>query len=201
MTSETMTRLRTIAARAILFVALLGPTAAGESTARAAGGRALDELTAALDLDSKTRAEVARVVSASRDEAARKRQDIARRRQELRALLAEDEPDEQAVMARVDELAAAMRDAWKQRLRVLLEVRGLLTPAQRRILSERRGTGAAGACRDDVVRLCPEAVGRRDAIRCLRTHADELDEACRAMLRARSTGRFLGHAPDGRNDG
>jgi len=190
-----MNRLRTPALHAVLLAALLVSVVGGSGSTHAAEDRALDELTAVLDLDSRTRAAVAEVIGDSRAAAAEMRQAIREQRRKLRALLAEDEPDEEAVMACIDELTARIRDAWKLRVHVLLEVRLLLTPDQRRALAERRSRGATGACRDDIETLCPEAVGLRAALRCLRTHHAEIGEACRATLRTRPIGRVLGFEP------
>ena len=57
-------------------------------------------------------------------------------------------------------------------------------------LRARRGRGPTGAarsmCRNDVMRLCPDAVGDMEKIRqCLRTHSAGLSDGCKNALTAR----------------
>jgi Spy/CpxP family protein refolding chaperone len=95
-----------------------------------------------LGLDAESLARIRTVADASRPEHERLADELHALRLELRELLGQDEPDRDAVMRQADRVGAAETALDKHRLATLLEIRALLTPAQRqelvRIHEERR---------------------------------------------------------------
>ncbi len=102
----------------------------------------------ALGLDAATRGQVHQIVEASRAEHQRLRRELRAAYRHLRFLLAQEEPDEAAVMAQADAVGALRTALQKQRLRTMLQVRALLTPAQRaQLLEVLRAQRPRGPCR------------------------------------------------------
>jgi Spy/CpxP family protein refolding chaperone len=95
-----------------------------------------------LGLDAETLAKIRAAADASRPEHERLEEELHALRLEMRALLSDDAPDPDAVMQLADRVGAAETALDKHRLATLLEIRGLLTPEQRRelvrIYEERR---------------------------------------------------------------
>ena len=141
-----------IARPLLLLVALLAlasgalPARAGEHGHGRHGRPPLDALleqhAERLALDAETLAKIRAVADASRPEHERLADALHALRQEMRQQLGEDDPDRDAVMELADRIGAAETALDKQRLATLLEIRALLTPAQRqelvRIFGERR---------------------------------------------------------------
>lgn len=142
----------------LLWIALLA-TAVGAASARAGehhGGKhgrpPLDELlerhAERLGLDGEALARIRAVEDASRPEHERLADALHALRREMREKLGEESPDRDAVMALADRIGAAETALDKHRLATLLEIRALLTPAQRqelkRIFDERRRERHAG---------------------------------------------------------
>ena len=94
-----------------------------------------------LALDAETLERIRAVADASRPEHERLADALHALRQDMRQQLGEDDPDRDAVMKLADRIGAAETALDKQRLATLLEIRALLTPAQRqelvRIFGER----------------------------------------------------------------
>ena len=84
-----------------------------------------------LGLDEATRSRIRAVVDGSRDEKRRLEDEARKLRGELRTLLEADAPRLDDVLAKADAVGAAETALHKQRLRILLGIRALLTPEQR----------------------------------------------------------------------
>lgn len=84
----------------------------------------------ALGIDGDTVAEIQRVAEDSRASMERCQQQVQQARQALAESLQAEQPDRAAVMAAADALGAAETEQMKQRLGTLLDMHGLLTPAQ-----------------------------------------------------------------------
>ena len=137
--------------RLLLWIALLA-AALGASPAQAGEHHRrherppLDELlerhAERLGLDAGTLARIRAVEDASHPEHERLADALHALRREMRERLGEDAPDRDAVMQLADRIGAAETALDKHRLATLLEIRALLTPAQRqelkRIFEERR---------------------------------------------------------------
>lgn len=123
-----------------------------------------DRALARLGLDDSTRASVDALVEEGRAELEAQRDEVRAARTELREQMEAEAPEEAAVMPAAAELAALEQAALETRLRTLLAVRALLTPAQRRALGalhdERRGV-VEDACREDAL----SSVHRRRPLR------------------------------------
>ena len=94
-----------------------------------------------LGVDDATVAKIEEIVAASREEAKPLHDAVRAARDEMRALLDADQPDEAAVMAQSDKVSAATAAMHKHRLATLLKIRALLTPEQRDKLKEMCGPG------------------------------------------------------------
>jgi hypothetical protein len=86
--------------------------------------------------------------------------------------------------------------ARKQRLQVILQIRALLTPAQRQELvrlqetwDTRRRAEIMPACQAESTEICPDAAPGRLQLACLYEHTAELSEACRLALQGRKGDR------------
>ena len=150
-----MSRSRRFAALA-LASAWLGWGVAGAAAAGEAEGRpwprhrrgpppierVLEEHAERLQLSDETRSQIRHIADASREEADAHREQLRALHDQMREILSQDTPDEGAVMRKADEIGAAETAEQKQRLRTMLEIRALLTPAQRaelvKIFEERR---------------------------------------------------------------
>ena len=106
-----------------------------------------------LGLDAETLTEIRAVEDASHPEHERLAGALHALRREMRQRLGEDAPDRDAVMGLADRIGAAETALDKHRLATLLEIRALLTPAQRRelvrIFDERRRERRAAKGRAD----------------------------------------------------
>ena len=142
---------RIAAASAALAVAVAGAAGAGEGGERPWPRhrrgpppieRVLEKHAERLQLSEQTRSEIRRVADESRDETDAHRERLRELHGEMREILRRDTPDEDAVMRKADEIGAAETAEQKHRLRNMLEIRALLTPAQRaelvKIYEERR---------------------------------------------------------------
>ncbi len=89
---------------------------------------------AEIDLTPAQRDEVGAILDAGREE----RQALRERKREtikqMHALLEQDPPDEAAVMLQAERIGAIKIEAHKVMLRTLLQIRGQLSPEQRRQL-------------------------------------------------------------------
>jgi Spy/CpxP family protein refolding chaperone len=131
----------------IVLLALAGAATAAPAEHRRKHERPpLDELlerhAGRLGLDAETLAKIRAVEDASHPEHERLADALHALRREMRERLGEDAPDRDAVMQLADRIGAAETALDKHRLATLLEIRALLSPAQRqelrRIFEERR---------------------------------------------------------------
>jgi Spy/CpxP family protein refolding chaperone len=100
------------------------------------GGPQLEQLVEGLDLDEETLASVYEIMDSSRERHRELRRQIRDAHEQMRSLLEQEEPNEDAVLEQVDVIGALRTEAHKEGLRTLLKVRALLTPAQREQLLE-----------------------------------------------------------------
>jgi hypothetical protein len=145
-----------------------------------------------LGLDQQTLATLRTLVEASRAQAEPLRGELRRAYAQMRALLSQEVPSEAAVMQQADAIGALELAARKQRLQVMLQIRALLTPAQRQELARlqetwhaRRSADIMPACQAESTELCPDAAPGRPHFECLYEHMTELSEACRMALQGR----------------
>ncbi|MGH0028447.1 MAG: Spy/CpxP family protein refolding chaperone [Myxococcota bacterium] len=110
--------------------------------------RVLEKHAEQLGLDEATREQIEAIAAEARPESEALRETLRERHDELRRLLSEDAPDEDAVMAQAERIGAAEVALQKSRLRTMLRIRALLTPEQRAELvriHEARGRRGPGA--------------------------------------------------------
>jgi Spy/CpxP family protein refolding chaperone len=93
--------------------------------------RALERHADRLGLDDAARARIRELAEAGRAEQAELRDSLSARHEEMRALLDQDAPDEQAVLGQAERIGELETALQKERLRTMLKIRALLTPAQR----------------------------------------------------------------------
>jgi Spy/CpxP family protein refolding chaperone len=173
-------------------MALAGAAAAG--AAEAPPTPFVDWLVQALHLDATTAGALERIATAEREASAGARTRVDDARRTLRAQLDEPDPDEESVMAQIDQLSELQAALWKARLRGLIRIRWLLTPEQRERLAALQRTTTletVRACRADVQTVCPDARRPRARIACLADHRDALSESCRAALERGRLGHVL----------
>ena len=209
-----MYRSSLLASAAVLVLAL---ALAGASDARSPMGgpkgphgdrspaRMIDEHADELGLDDETRQAIRVIVDESRGDSEAFHRQLRAAHDDLRDLLAQDAPDESAVMQQAETIGAVETEMHKHRLGTLLEVRALLTPEQREKLTQirddfrgKRRRADSEACDAEVESLCPEAGDHRARMQCLREHRDEVSEDCRASLRR---GPRRDRGPGGYGDG
>lgn len=155
-------------------------------------GGLLREHADALGLDQETRETIRTIVAESHEASEELRDELRGLHREMKGLLSQDVPDEDAVMQLADRIGVVETSLHKRRLAAMLRIRAELTPEQRaelaRLREEERGrhwAPVADACRDDVERLCGDAEGRFERRRCMREHRDDVSEACREAFQER----------------
>jgi len=194
-------RVRSTLKALAVCVLLVGLTAPGSGRAdsrrppREAGSqsdRFIAEQAERLGLDAKTLAAVRTTVDASRARGEAIRAELHTAYTQMRELLSQDLPDEAAVMQQADTIGALELAERKNRLQAMLQIRALLTPAQRQELIRLQKEMPSGrrpelmqACQTDSVNLCPNAAHWRTRMQCLHDHIEELSEACRAAIQTR----------------
>jgi len=161
----------------------------------------MDEQAVALGLGAESQAELDAVMVQARQ----RRQLLEIQKHEsyraLEKLFEEPLPDQEAVMAQIDELAALEAEAHRDWVSTRLEMRRLLTPEQReklvRMQTERRQDRRARlreACGADLEAHCSKSDGR-ERFQCLAHHREELSGGCRDLLRRhRGSWGYPGHA-------
>jgi Spy/CpxP family protein refolding chaperone len=156
-----------------------------------------------LGLDEPTREAVRKIVESSRERGEALHEEKRAARDALHELLEQDAPDHAEVMRQAELVGALELELDKHRLGTLLEIRALLTPEQRKRMSEMRkdfhergrggkwgfhgekgacSEGTKGACHADSERLCADVPHGPPHWFCLREHASELSDACREAL-------------------
>jgi Spy/CpxP family protein refolding chaperone len=154
--------------------------------------RFITEYAERLGLDQQTLATIRTLVEASRSQAETLRAELRQAYAQMHALLSQEAPSEAAVMQQADAIGALELAARKQRLQVMLQIRALLTPAQRQELvrlqeawNTRRRAEIMPACKAESTDLCPEAAPGRPQLACLYERMAELTETCRTALQGR----------------
>jgi len=194
-------RVRTTSNIFVVCVLLTALTAPGVSRAgaerpprdtSARPDRFIAEYVEPLDLDQETLATIRTMVEASRAQGETLRAKLRQAYAQMRAQLSREVPDEAAVMQQADAIGALELAARKQRLQVMLQIRALLTPAQRQGLIRlqetwhtRRRPAIMQACQYESTDLCPDAAPGRPHLECLYDHMAELSEACRTAIQGR----------------
>jgi Spy/CpxP family protein refolding chaperone len=151
----------------------------------------LGEQAERLGLDAKTRDGVRAVIKDSRAEADRLREEIADAREAMRELLENVDMDEPAVMRQADKVGALELEEYKNWLRAMVRIRGLLTPEQRIELVKMRKelfaqvfAGSRAACSGDIERFCSGRHGDEQIRACMRRYRDDVSDTCRGAIAA-----------------
>lgn len=101
-----------------------------------------------LGLDAETRSRINEIALGSRARLDAYHQELRALHDEMRRLLAQEDPDEAAVLAQAEAIGRAEIEAHKEHLRAMLHVRALLTPEQRaelvKIREEEQARGGPG---------------------------------------------------------
>lgn len=129
----------------LLTLALMAPQAAEARGHRGHRGRhgkfagkRLDKMAQELGLDATTKAQIKQLKLQSRTEAKVVRQKLRTQRQQLRALMQADSPNEAAVLAQVAEMNKLKLQLRTLRIKSKLAMLQLLTPEQRTKLKQLR---------------------------------------------------------------
>jgi Spy/CpxP family protein refolding chaperone len=96
----------------------------------------LEEKLDALNLDDATRTAIHKALDEGRVVQDDLRSQLRKARQDLRAMLKNDNPDEAQVLAQAEVIGGLVTEQRKQALHTWLTVRALLTPEQRASLRE-----------------------------------------------------------------
>jgi Spy/CpxP family protein refolding chaperone len=96
----------------------------------------LEEHIDALNLDDATRTAIHKAIDDGRNAQDAIRSQLRKARQDFRAMLQQDKPDETQVMAQSEVIGGLVTEQRKQALHTMLTVRALLTPEQRASLRE-----------------------------------------------------------------
>ena len=96
----------------------------------------LEETIDALNLDDATRTAIHKAIDDGRGAQDSIRSQLRKARQDMRAMLQRDNPDEAQVLAQSEVIGGLVTEQRKQALHTLLTVRALLTPEQRASLRE-----------------------------------------------------------------
>lgn len=91
-----------------------------------------------LNLDAKTLEQIRGIVAASKEESNRLRTELREAHMTMRDLLSAEAPDEKAIMEQAEKIGAIRNNLAKNHLRVLLQIRPLLTTDQVRELGKIR---------------------------------------------------------------
>jgi Spy/CpxP family protein refolding chaperone len=127
---------RSLASLACLVLAL-GLAVSVPSHARPErGAPKLEHALEALELDAETRSAVSAVIDAARPSARALRDELSEAYTEMRELMANPEPSEEALLAQVDVLSTLRAELRKHEIRTLFAVGALLTPEQREQVRE-----------------------------------------------------------------
>jgi Spy/CpxP family protein refolding chaperone len=154
--------------------------------------RFIAEYAERLGLEPQTLATLRTLVEASRAQAETLRLELRQAYAQMRVLLSQEMPSEAAVMQQADAIGALELAARKQRLQAMLQIRALLTPAQRQELvrlqetwNTRRRAAIMSVCQTESTELCSDAAPGRPHLECLYEHMAELSEACQTALQSR----------------
>lgn len=98
----------------------------------------LEEHAEELGLSKETLEKINKIKDASKESCGKLRDQLQTARQELRTLMDQDKPDQQAVMKKVEDIGKLNLEKDKQRTSAMLEIQALLTKEQRAKLKELR---------------------------------------------------------------
>jgi len=147
-------------------------------------------------LNAETAARVRAAFEDSRPAAEQLRVRLGSERRALHDLLAQDAPDRNVVLQKIEQVGELQIELQKERISTLLTVRALLTPEERAELrtrmsnrGERRFGRVKQACAEDIAQHCADAALGRDTIKCLlKQDRSELTKACSEHFARRSFG-------------
>lgn len=190
-----------MASIASILLLCLGPAAAAHGEPhgkRRAPGSFAAMYAERLGLDADAQAMLEGIVEESGARDAMLRDELDTARQRMHDLMNESHhPDEGAVVAQAEAVAAVEAEIHKNRLRAILQIRHLLSPEQRQELlrlrdektphGERRGRKHRG-CSQDLGDHCPDARAGRSALACLDEHWGELSASCRSVFEVSEPG-------------
>jgi len=135
--------LAALAAAAVFFLAgtalAYGPPGGCAPGAGAGFAAMLEHRLDRLDLDPSIRNEIDAILAEARPTAAALRDQVAAEHERMRALIAEEAPDQAAIDEEVDRIGSATGELRKHEIHTMLAVRALLTPEQRDQLRPQRG--------------------------------------------------------------
>ena len=151
-----------------------------------------EEYAERLGLEAETLAAIRTIVETTHLQSQALGAELRQAYAQMRLLLSQEMPDAAAVMQQADIIGALELTARKDRLQAMLQIRALLTPAQRRELVRLQGEPSTRgrfdslpACQNDNASLCTDAASGRARLQCLYDHAAQLSAACRAALQTR----------------
>ncbi len=127
-------------AKRVALAILVGFLLAAPAAARPGGppggsGPPLDRALEQVDLADEVRERVDVLLDASRRVRRAAQRDLQKAHAEMRDLLEADEPSEERILAKADEIGRLQTDLEKDRLLTLLRIRAELTPDQRRAMT------------------------------------------------------------------
>ncbi len=132
----TSTITRSVSVFVFLAISLLTTVEAQPFGPPLHGGEPIERLVETLGLDDATLTKVYKIIDDARASKRALRQKLHEAHQHMRTLLEQETPDEAAVMAQASTIGTLRTDMDKHRLQTMLQVRALLTPAQRTKLLE-----------------------------------------------------------------
>lgn len=148
-----------------------------------------EEYAERLGLEAETLAAIRTIVEAAGLQNKALWAEMHRAYAQMRQLLSQEMPDTAAVMQQADTISALELTERKNRLQAMLQIRALLTPAQRQELVRLQGELATrgrfntmSACQADSANFCADAAPGRVRLQCLHDHLAALSEACRTAL-------------------
>ena len=125
---------------ALLVATLASASAAPARAQDQAAGPRLGRLAQELGLNGAQRTKMREAGERQMRRAIQERADLEISRLDLRQLVRADKPDQRAIDAQVDKIAGMRAQLQKERLAMMLEMRSMLTDAQRAKLKELRAT-------------------------------------------------------------
>lgn len=103
------------------------------------GLKGLEHSLERLELAPGVESSVSAILDAARADHEALRSEIREAKEQMWSLMAQDAPDEAAVLAQAETVGALMTEARKARILTMLQVRAQLTPEQRAALDAERG--------------------------------------------------------------
>ena len=149
-------------------------------------GARLEMMAKELQLDKRTRKQIESIFVQTRAEARAMKQRIRPLKRSMKELLFQDNANEAEIMARIDEIGALRTKLRKLRVKTLLRVRQLLTPAQRaklRNMRQQKREVIKRNCAPDIQKFCGAASGRGIKKRCLFKNFDQLSPQCKKAVK------------------